>query len=188
VHLGPDRYAVTVYTRAEPNHYVLDGTTTAAFIGARRVALVDAPDESLRSQARFFAVTHLDVLRLPGVSVAETPPDAVPPGTAAELTAVFADDGSRWRLAFDARDLVVGVEGPFVVEPVGRGRVRAAFSDFRRVGRWFLPHRAAWTHDGRPLAEERVLRLCPEPPGLDPAAFARPDRLPACAPGEPAGG
>jgi hypothetical protein len=185
--LVPQYYAATVYTTFGPNHYVFDGATTTAWIGGRRVSAVAAPHDSVRSQARFFAVTLLDVLRLPGVAVAETPANALPPGIAAELTVVFADDGGRYRLGLDARDLVVRADGPVVLDPVGRGRVTAAFTAFARVGRWSLPHRTAWSLDGRPLADERTLRVCPEPPTLDAAAFAEPARLPERPPGEPGG-
>ena len=185
VFLVPNRYAVTIYTTAEANHYLFDGTTTAGFIGDRRVSAVVTPDDPVRTQARFVAVSLLDALRLPGVAVAETPSSALAPGVAAELTAVFADDGSRYRLRLDEHGLVVGVEGPVVLEPVGRGRVVATYDDFRRVGGRLFPYRTTWTLNGTLVAEDRTLRLCPDPAGLDTSAFATPARLPECAPGEP---
>jgi hypothetical protein len=58
--------------------------------------------------------------------------------------------------------------------------VTARYEDFRRVGGLWLPFRTTYEIDARPLAVERTLRLCANQPGLDPAAFESPDRLPAC--------
>lgn len=178
--LPPDHWAWTVYTTTEPNHFLFDGRVARSFAGTQEMAVDAGPETPLRSQARFMAVVHLDALRLPGVSVQPLGPADLPAGASAGLVVVRADDGTRYRLGFDAAGLVVWAEGPVALPPLGAGVLGARFADFRRVGGFRLPFRAAWTLDGAPLADERALAVCPDPVGLGPAAFASPHTLPSC--------
>jgi hypothetical protein len=181
--LVPDRYAWTIHTRGEPDHYLYDGRTLRAFVGGRLVAVDAGSVVALRTHARFTAVVNLDALLLPGVHVQPLAPDALPPGAVAGLDVRFADDGSAYRLAFDGRDLLVRVEGPLALPPLARGTAVARFAEFRRAGGFVLPHATAWVLDGQPLADERALAVCPDPPGLAPEAFRDPAGLPGCPPG-----
>jgi len=118
--------------------------------------------------------------------VTALPPDAVPPDAVSGLTAVFADDGSRYLLAFDARGLLVHAEGPLSLPPLGSGTVTVRFADFRRARRWRLPFRADYGFAGRPLATERTLSVCPDDPAVTSDAFRTPDALAACTAGRAA--
>ena len=180
----PDRWAWTVFTAAEPNHYLFDGRTVRAFIGAYEVSADADPSAPLRSHGRFFAVVHLDALRLPGASVQEMPAGELPPGTVAGLRVVLADDGSRYRLGFDERALLVWAAGPVRLPPLGAGEVEARFDDFRRAGDLLLPFRTAYAFAGAPLATERALAVCPNAPGVGLESFQVAGRVPVCAPPE----
>lgn len=182
VFLVPDRYAWTIYTSGEADHYLLDGRTTRAFVGEGPVATVSGQDSALRTHARFTAVMNLDALRVPGVRITPLAASDLPAGARAGIEAVFIDDATRYRLAFDARDLLVELTGPLAMPPLGAGTVTARFTDFRPTGRFVLPWRTVYTFGDQPLAEERVLAACPDPPGLAPADFATPARLPSCEP------
>ena len=99
---------------------------------------------------------------------------------------VFADDGSRYLLAFDARGLLVHAEGPLSLPPLGSGTVTVRFADFRRARRWRLPFRADYGFAGRPLATERTLSVCPDDPAVTSDAFRTPNALAACTAGRAA--
>ncbi len=180
--LLPHWYAWTIYTSHGADHYVFDGTITRAFSGDREVAAGSEPSGPLRTQAGFTAAIHLDALLLPGARVVPLPAGDLPQGVAAGLAVGLGADAARFRLGFDARDLLVWAAGPVDLPPLGRGELVVRFSDFRRVGGRVLPHHAAYTLDGIPLAEERTLAACPNDPALVPSAFVVPDRLPACPP------
>jgi hypothetical protein len=182
-YLVPDHYAWTVFTAGEPDSYLFDGTTQRAFVGTRPVSAEPGSVAPLRSHARFAAVTNLDALLLPGVQVTALPRDAVPPGAVSGLTAVFADDGSRYLLAFDARRRLVRAEGPLSLPPLGSGTVTARYADFRRTRRWWLPYRADYAFAGRSLATERTLSVCPDDPAITADVFRIPGALPGCAAG-----
>jgi hypothetical protein len=183
--LVPDCYAWTIYTTGEPDHYLFDGVTARTYVGQRLVASEAGAAAPLRTQARFAAVMNLDALFLPGVSVQPLAPGRLPAETVSGLEAVFADDGSRYRLGFDGHDRLVAVDGSVVLPPAGEGHLEARLSDFRATGRWRLPYRVDYAFRGEPLASEETLAACPDPPDLDAAAFAAPARLPACGDGAP---
>jgi len=178
--LEPDHYAWTVFTAGEPDFYLFDGTTQRAFVGTRAISVEPAAAAPLRTHARFAAVANLDALLLPGVQVTPLPPGALPADAVSGLAAVFADDGSRYVLAFDAHQLLVHAEGPLSLPPLGSGTASVRFADFRRTRRWWLPYRAEYAFAGRPLATEITLSLCPDDPALTPDAFRSPSELPAC--------
>jgi len=180
-YLEPDHYAWTVFTAGEPDFYLFDGTTQRAFVGTRPISAEPAATAPLRSHARFAAVANLDALLLPGVQVTPLRADALPPEAVNGLTAVFADDGSRYVLAFDTHRLLVHAEGPLSLPPLGSGTVSVRLADFRRTRRWWLPYRAEYAFAGRPLATETTLSLCPDDPALTPDAFRTPNELRACA-------
>jgi len=96
------------------------------------------------------------------------------------VSVTVPDDGSRYRLGFDDRTHLVWATGPIEMPEVGRGEVTARYDDFRRVGGLWLPFRTTYEINARPLAVERAIRVCPNEPGVGPASFESPDRLPAC--------
>ncbi len=179
--LVPDRYAWTILTTREPDHYLFDGTVVRAFVGDVEVAADADAAAPLRTHARFTAVTDLDALLQPGVQVAAAAADRVPPGAVAALEVRFPDDGSRYLLGFDRRDLLVTAAGPLALPPLGRGTISARFADFRRAGSWLLPWTTDYTFDGAPLATEHTLAACPDDPALTPESFRRPAAIPDCA-------
>ena len=176
----PDQYAWSIETNTEPYHYLFDGHAVRAFIGGHLVSLDAGSAAPLRSHARLTAVVNLDALRLPGVSVAELTPAERPPGAAAGLRVVFADDGATYRLGFDREALLTEVSGPVDLTPFGRGELTVRFADFRRVGKLRMPFHTSWHFGGTALAEEYALAVCPDPPELVPDAFRDPARLPLC--------
>ena len=179
VFMQPDRYAWTILTADEPNHYLYDGSVVRAFVGEREVATATPATAPLRSHARFTAVAHLDLLGDDGVQRTLLNADELPTGAAAGLRVALAD-GTTYRLAFDRRMLLLWMSGPVNLRPLGEGELVARFGDFRRVRGYWLPYRTVYEFHGRQLAEERALAVCPNPPGLDDGAFAAPRRLPAC--------
>lgn len=179
VYRVPDRFAWTIETTREPDHYLFDGQVVRAFVGSHPVATDASPQAPLRSQARFMAVIGLDGLRELPATVRPLPPHDRPPGTASAFEVRF-DDGGRYRLGFDGRGLLRVASGPLALAPFGGGEVTVEFDDFRRTGRWVLPYRARWLVDSRLLAEERVLAACPDPPELAEADFRTPMGLPRC--------
>lgn len=179
VFLLPDRYAWTIYTTGEPDHYVTDGRTTRAFVGSRLLS-EETGRTALRTHLRFTAVQNLDVLLLPGVAVDALAPGDLPAGAATGLSAVFADDGSRYRLGFDAQDRLVYVAGELALPPFAEGQVEARVTEFSRAWGLELPSRITYRIGDRLLSEERTLAVCVDPAGLAAAAFATPATLPAC--------
>ena len=177
--LYPDRYAWTIFTAAGADHYLFDGAMTRAFVDNNPVSVDAAPDAPLRSHARFTAVANLDALLLPGVQVTPLPAPELPEGAAWGLAAVFAGDGARYRLGFDDRDLLVRVEGPLRLPPLGAGTLNARFEDFHRTNGLFLPYRTVYAFGAVPLANERAVAVCPNI-RLAPEAFHMPAALPSC--------
>jgi hypothetical protein len=177
--LAPNRYAWTIVTTAEPNHYVFDGRTVRAFVGSAAVA-VDADAEApLRTHARLRAVMNLDAVLAPGVQVAPLPASELSAGVAAGLVVRF-DDGTRYRLGFDAQTRLVRVEGPVALPPLASGDAVVTLGDFRSTAGFVLAYRAEYAFRGEPLAVERTLAACPDPPGLTPESFERPATIPDC--------
>ena len=177
--LYPDRYAWTIFTAAGADHYLFDGTVSRTFIERNPVSVDAAPDAPLRSHARFTAVTYLDALLLPGVQVTPLAGSELPDGAAWGLAAVFAGDGARYRLGFDTRDLLVHVEGPLGLPPLGAGMLSARFADFHRTNGLFLPYRTAYSFGEAPLADERAVAICPNV-HLAAEAFRMPAAIPTC--------
>lgn len=180
--LVPDHYAWTIFTTGAPDHYLFDGTIVRAFVDEREVSADASRGAPLRTHARFAAVTNLDALLLPAVRVTSLSPAELPSGVSAGVAATFLDDGSRFLLGVDDRNLVVWAAGPVNFEPFDAGEVTARFTDFRPTGRWMLPYRTAYALAGRPLADERVLAACAGEPPLTTEMFRRPGLIPACPP------
>jgi len=174
----PNRYAWTIETRGEANHYLFDGQTMRAFVGSLQVGEDPSADAALRTHARFVAVAALDVLLLPGVRVGLAA--EVPDGTAAALDVVFTDDGARYRLGFDAMARLIWLEGRIALPPLADGPGIARFEDFRSIERLLLPFRTRYELGGTLFADERALAVCPNVPGLTDASFRSPERLPEC--------
>jgi hypothetical protein len=178
--LLPDRYAWVITTATEPDAYLFDGSAVRAYIGTRAVSVDRSPGAPLRSHARWTAVVNLDALALPGVAVAPLAPSELPAGAREGLAVVWADDGARYRLAFDERTLLIAAAGPLDLSPIASGDVTARFADFRRTGGLLLPFETTYARADMPLADERVRAACPNPPGLGSDVFVAPGRLPRC--------
>jgi hypothetical protein len=175
----PDRYAWSIDTAGEPNHYVYDGEAVRAFVGDHEVSAAAPASAPLTTHARFTAVAHLDVLRGAGVRIAELGADELPAGATAGLR-VRLPEGATYRLGFDSRLLLLWLSGPANLQPLGEGELTARFEDFRRVHGYLLPYRIVYGFQGSRLADERATAVCPNPPGLDDGSFAAPALLPAC--------
>jgi hypothetical protein len=176
--LAPDRYAWSIVTTTGMDHYIFDGRAVHAFVGGREVASNAARDAPLRLQARFIAITSLDLAA--GATVVPLAPADRPPGVDEAVSVTMPDDGTRYRLGFDDRGLLVWATGPFDVPQAGRGELTARYDDYRRVQGLLLPFRITYALGPRPLAVEHVTHACPNDPALTPASFAAPERLPAC--------
>jgi len=182
----PDRYAWSIDTLGEPNHYLFDGEVTRLFIGRREVSAGAGWNPPLRAIARYVAVVNLDALFLPAVTVAPLTEGDAPPGVVDGLLVTFADDGARYRLGFDAQTLLVWAAGPVTLPPLGDGELVARFADFRQRHGRILAFRTAYLFRGSALAEERTLAACPNVE-VDEAAFRDPMRIPPCGTGASAG-
>ena len=187
VFMLPDRYAWTIVTADEPYHYLFDGTTVRAFIGPHEVSSDTDPAAPLRSHARFTAVTNLDALRLPGVTLASLAATELPPGSVEGMAVVLAD-GARYRLGFDAQARLVFAAGPIALPPLASGELRMRYADFRRSGGRLLPFAVSYTlvdpGSGveQPIADERTLAVCPNASDVRPESFRDPTALPECPP------
>ncbi len=178
--LAPDKYAWTIYTSGQPDHYLFDGTAARTFVNGQEVAALTPDAAPLRSHARFMAVTNLDVLLQPGMDVAPLDDADVPSGASQGLQVRFADDGARYRLGFDTAGRLVTAIGPLDLPPYASGDVTARFDDFRPVGGRVLPHRVHYELRGAPLADETLTSACIDDPRFTAATFQRPDLIPEC--------
>ena len=178
--LSPDRYGWSIVTTTGVDHYLFDGRVVRAFVAGGEVAADAAQGAPLRTQARFVAVTTLDAEVVAGATVAPLPASELPPGVSAGVSVAFRDDGSRYRLGFDDRALLVWATGPFDVPQVGRGELTVRYDDYRRVRGLLLPFQFSYELGARRLAVERVTHVCPNDPALSAASFESPERLPAC--------
>ncbi|HXJ36216.1 MAG TPA: hypothetical protein VMS22_19460 [Candidatus Eisenbacteria bacterium] len=176
----PDRYAWSLTTADQPDHYLFDGRVVRAFIGDALVSEDGSPTAPLRSQARFAAVANLDILLLPGVQVADIASPMLQPGTAAGIAVVFPDTGDRYAVYFDAAALAVRVEGPADFSPFAKGILVATYDDFRTVQSFRLPHRTRYELEGHSLATEQAVRICPLSEVIPASAFSAPTTLPDC--------
>jgi len=168
----PDFVRWTIHTYGEEQSYVFDGRRVLLFLGSASMPVTGDAARNFRTQARWLAVTGLDVLR-DGNQVAweEVPPAEVPAGAARGLRVRYLDDGSTYLLWFDARDLLVAAEGEVAVPPIGAGRLHADFSDFAATGGFTLPRAGRYTLGGAPLMEERILAWTPNDPRVTEASF-----------------
>ena len=180
-YLAPDRYAWRIETAGEPDSYLFDGAVVRSFIGASEVARDASPDAALRSHARWTGVMLLDGLDAPGVAVEELPAADVPPGAREGLRVRFAD-GATYRLGFDDAALLVSIDGPLDLWPLGSGPATVRYADPRPAGAVRLPSRATYFTGDRRLADESMLSITVDPPDLTPASFIDPAQLPPCPP------
>lgn len=180
--LAPDKYAWTIYTSAQPDHYLFDGDSARTFVNGQEVAAVAASGAPMRSHARFMSLVLLDPQRIPGAEVTPLADADVPAGAARGLEAVFADDGARYRLGLDRSGRVVTATGPLDLTPFVGGEVTARFEDFRPVAGHELPHTVHYELQGAPLADETLLSACVDDPRVIAAVFQRPDLIPECMP------
>ena len=179
-YLAPDLYAWRIETAAQPDTYVFDGRVVRSFIGDSEAASDASPTAPLRSHARWTAVSLLDGLDAPDVTVAELAPAEVPAGAREALQVRFADGGS-YRLGFDDRALLVTLEGPLDLSPLVKASTATAhYADQRVTGGVMLPYRTTYVAGTERLAEESLVAACVNPPALTPASFSGPDALPTC--------
>jgi hypothetical protein len=169
----PEFLRWTVHTYGEDQSFVYDGEDVILYLGSASLPVEPAAAAAFRSQARWFAVGALDVLADPArVGWEELPSSELAPGAAHGLRARFRDDGSSYVLLFDDRDLLIALEGEVAIPPVGAGRLRAEYDDFREVDGYTLAYTGRYLLDGRPLADEVVRRCVPNDPALTAASFA----------------
>lgn len=158
----------TLHTWAEDQAYVYEGEGHARLtLGGAEIPAPAAVERSLRSQARWVAVTNLDLLRDPKrAQWWEIPGDSLPPGVGSGLVARLSGGRSTYRLLFDAAGRLVAAEGEVDLHPIGSGLLRATFEEFRPVAGYVLPFRAHYELEGEPLLEEDVVsyRIGPSPP------------------------
>jgi len=176
---APERYAWTIQRLEGQDHYLFDGETARAFAGDVAVSATREQAAPLRSHARFYSVVLLNALARPDVQATPLAAAALPPGVVAGL-AVVLPDGARYRLGFDARDRVVWATGPLELPPLPPAEASVRFDDFRETGGVELPFHAVWELGGQPLADEKVVAMCPNPPGLDVESFRTPRAMPPC--------
>jgi hypothetical protein len=178
-YLAPGRYAWRIETAGEPDSYLFDGSLVRSFIGDAEVARDASPGAALRSHARWTGVMLLDGLDAPGVAVEELPAAELPPGAEQGLRVRFAD-GATYRLGFDAAALLVSIDGPLDLWPLGRGPATVRYADPRPAGALRLPARATYLSGDHRLADESILAAIVDPPDLTPESFVEPGRLPPC--------
>lgn len=168
----PELFRWTIHTYGEEQSYVYDGRSAALFLGSAMLPVEPAALASFRSQARWIAVTALDVLASDRLAWEELAPAELPPGIARGLRARFLDDGATYLLYLDGRDLLVAADGPILLPPIGAGQLHADFEDFRAVDGYRLPFLVRYALDGRALVDESVRRWVPNDPELTEASFA----------------
>ena len=151
----PSSFRWSLETFGEDQTLLFDGETVRYRLGA--ILLPARPgDAATRSQARWFGVTTLDVLTEAGVRWRELDPSEIPGPYRRGLRATFDDLEEPFDLLFD-EDLLLGrASGMLAVPPIGRGRVDATFSDYRRVGGLLLPFEADYHLEGRPYMVEKT--------------------------------
>lgn len=177
--LVPDRFAWKIVTAGDPIYHLFDGTTVRCFIGTAEVSSDTSTCAPLRTHARWTAVIGLDALRAPGVTVTQLPVADLPAGVREGLLATFPD-GTAYRLGFDDRTLLVWAQGALDFSPFGKGEVTARFADHRRTGTLLLAFSTSYILGTTPLADEKIVAACVDPPDLTPASFTDPTSLPAC--------
>ena len=151
----PSSFRWSLETFGEDQTLLFDGETVRYRLGASLLP-PRSGDAATRSQARWFGVTTLDVLAESGVRWRELSPSEIPEPYRRGLRATFDDLDESFDLFFD-EDLLLGrASGVLAVPPVGRGRVDATFSDFRKVEGLLLPFEADYRLEGRPFMLEKT--------------------------------
>ncbi|MEO8602277.1 MAG: hypothetical protein ABI629_06870 [bacterium] len=177
--LAPDRYAWQVETSTGTDTHLFDGAATRSFVGSGEVGRDTNPAAPLRTQVRWTAVSLLDRLAAPDVVLYPLLPGELPSGAREGLLATFPD-GAAYRLAFDEQVQLVWMRGPLDLSPLANGQAEARFSSTRRTANVLLPMEAQYEIDGYRLADETLLAVCVDPPGLTAASFADVTGLPPC--------
>lgn len=149
----------TLHTWGEEQRYVLEQGRVSFFLGASRLPAPPEATAAMHTQSHWLGVVLLDVLRdRSAVSWSELSAEDLPAGVPAGIEARFSDGGPPYRLYFDDDDLLVRAEGEVSLPPIGEGRLRARFRDFRKTEGYVLPYRTDYELDGRPFFEEEVVR------------------------------
>lgn len=173
-------YAWLLDTAAGIDTHSFDGRVVRSFVAGELVASDASPTAPLRSQARWTAVSLLDVLTAADVVVQPLPPDELPAGAREGLSAAFSD-GAVYRLAFDDATALVWMRGPLDLSPLAQGEAIVRFGDSRPVDGFLVPRRASYAVGGQHLADELLLDVCLTPAELTADDFAEPAALPTCA-------
>lgn len=164
--VAPRLYRWTVFTTGEPNHYTWDGSTMRAWIGPMAVGSDTSGNAPLRSHARWHAVTYLDTLCSGNLDVhfRSLPPE---PGGGQTVVARLLDDDSEYTLVFDRHARPLRVSGPIDIPPFGKARLTQSFFDFRRSGRFFIPHTTRYEIDGTTLSDEVTTSFFANDPAIE---------------------
>jgi hypothetical protein len=158
----PESFRWTLRTFGEEQSVTFDGERVRFELGRAPLPGSEASVADVRSQARWLAVTSLDVLTgSQRVAWQELPRSQVPSGYAAGIRASFGEGGGAYELYFDQRDLLVAAAGQVALQPIGSGRLEARFSDFRETSGFLLPYRLSYRLEGEPLLDEQVARWVP---------------------------
>jgi hypothetical protein len=162
---APHDYRWTVFTSDQPNHYLWDGQTMRAAVGAVVVGTDTSGRAPLRTHARWHAVTYLDSLcngKLPVRFVALRSDAWSEESVLVRLT----DDGSDYRLTFDRQARLRSATGPIEIPPFGSAALTQYFYDFRRAGAFLVAHGTRYEIDGVTLSEERTLSFIGNDPTI----------------------
>ena len=167
----PESFRWSLDTWAAPQRILFDGRMVRHQLGSAMMPPA-AADRAVRSQARWFAVTSLDVLVDPRTSWSELPAAQLPPGMSRGLIARWEDDPAVFELFFDEKALLKRARGHVSLGPIGEGLLEANFADYRKVDGFWLPFAVAYRLDGEPLMRESVEIWRPNDGELKPGLFA----------------
>jgi hypothetical protein len=167
----PDRFRLVLDTTGRSQTFASDGRISRTWHGNALLTEEPSGGSCAATLARWLALASLDALGRPDVHWSRLEGDR---SGASLLQAHCEGHSARFLLHFD-RDLrLVRFSGPVNLPTLGTGRLAARFHDFRRVGRYTLPHAIDYTLDGERFAEERVLEIVPDDPALVADAFRGP--------------
>jgi hypothetical protein len=154
----------TLHTWGEDQVYLLEDGRVSYRLGSATLPVPPEAGAGLLTQARWLAAVSLDALRDPAIATwTELPRAELPPDAVRGIAVRFAEGGSPYHLHFDADDRLVMAEGEVSLAPIGEGRLRVRFHDFRDTEGYLLPYHATYELDGRPFLDEEVMRYAIEP-------------------------
>lgn len=168
----PYYYRWTVFTSEQPNHYLWDGQTMRAAVGAVVVGSDSSGRAPLRSHARWHAVTYLDALCSGALPAHMQSLPGPRPGDETVRVRLL-DDEAEFVLQFDRQARLVRADGPIEIPPFGAARLTQHYFDFRPAGGRWIAHGTRYEIDGRVISEEQTLSFTIDDPALTPDFFRR---------------